>query len=641
MDTVTGLSYANTPAPADQAADRQGSLLSLRLRPSILLTLGMLITVTVVISLIWSGQSVYRQMRDAVEATALMDEVRHRVRHLDEALSVSVRMAVTTGDLYWDTRYHALEADMDQALDSVRRPLISGSWVELPADLLAANAELVAMEHRMLNLVRNGERERAEELLHSPAFARRREAYLTGLRDLSESLAQVSERLVERVSSRVRLQTIGGLLVLAALVAGWLVIYRILSRVERRTLIHQWNLQRKTEDLAREVRDREQAERELREVTALQNAILNSANYSVISTDPDGTIRTFNATAERLLGYRADEVVGEVTPALIHDDREVARRAEELERELGERIEPGFEVFVAHAKRGYADEREWTYVRKDGSRFPVLLSVTAIRDERGAVTGYLGVASDITERKRVERMKDEFISTVSHELRTPLTSICGSLGLLQGGVGGELNPKAEELVAIANSNSERLTLLINDILDMEKIEAGKMDFELRPLQIMPAVERALREIKAYGRQFGVGFSLVPGDGALMVNVDPDRLAQVLSNLLSNAAKFSPRGGEVTVEVEGLAESVRVSVTDRGAGIPQEFRDRVFEKFSQADGSNTRQMGGTGLGLNICKAIVTQMGGRIDFRSQVGEGSTFYFDLPRWRASEGEPREAAP
>jgi PAS domain S-box-containing protein len=640
MDTVTGLSSANTPAPADQAADRQGSLLSLRLRPSVLLTLGMLITVAVVISLVWSGQSVYRQMRDAVEATALMDEVRHRVRHLDEALSVSVRMAVTTGDLYWDTRYRALEADMDQALDSVRRPLISGSWVELPADLLAANAELVAMEHRILNLVRNGERERAEELFHSPAFARRREVYLGGLRDLSESLAQVSERLVERVSSRVRLQTIGGLLVLAALVAGWLVIYRILSRVERRTLVHQWNLQRKTEDLAREVGDREQAERELREVTALQNAILNSANYSVISTDPDGTIRTFNATAERLLGYRADEVVGKVTPALIHDDREVERRAEELERELGECIEPGFEVFVAHAKRGYADEREWTYVRKDGSRFPVLLSVTAIRDEQGAVTGYLGVASDITERKRVERMKDEFISTVSHELRTPLTSICGSLGLLQGGVGGELNPKAQELVAIANSNSERLTLLINDILDMEKIEAGKMDFELRPLQIMPAVERALREIKAYGRQFGVGFSLVPGDRALMVNVDPDRLAQVLSNLLSNAAKFSPRGEEVTVEVEGLAESVRVSVTDRGAGIPQEFRDRVFEKFSQADGSNTRQMGGTGLGLNICKAIVTQMGGRIDFRSQAGQGSTFYFELPRWGASEGEPREAA-
>jgi PAS domain S-box-containing protein len=385
--------------------------------------------------------------------------------------------------------------------------------------------------------------------------------------------------------------------------------------------------------VVRDITERKRAAETLRELSALNEAILDSANYSIIATDVDGTIRRFNAAAERMLGYRAEEVVGRATPAIIHDPQEVAQRAAELGEELGDPIEPGFEVFVRKARGGTVEEREWTYVRKDGGRFPVLLSVTALRDARGAINGFLGIASDISERRKVDRLKNEFISTVSHELRTPLTSIRGALGLMAGGALGELPDKARELVEIANKNSERLTLLINDILDIEKIASGQMKFDLRPHPLMPLVGQAVEANAAYGEQFGVAFRLTGAVADGMIRVDGDRLLQVLYNLLSNAAKFSPAGAEVDVAVERRGAHLRVSVTDRGPGIPEAFRDRIFQKFSQADASDTRQRGGSGLGLSISKAIVERMGGRIGFETEAGAGSTFHFDFPEWRATD--------
>jgi PAS domain S-box-containing protein len=237
------------------------------------------------------------------------------------------------------------------------------------------------------------------------------------------------------------------------------------------------------------------------------------------------------------------------------------------------------------------------------------------------------VIRDISKRKEIERMKEEFVSTVSHELRTPLTSIQGSLGLVANGVTGALPPAAKPLVDIAHKNCGRLILLINDILDSEKIAAGKMKFVFKDQELKPLLEQAIESNRAYGAQFGVRFETGETLPGARVEIDADRMNQVITNLLSNAAKFSPKGDVVTVAVRRAEGRLRISVTDHGPGIPPEFHDRIFQKFSQADSSDRRAKGGTGLGLNISKAIVEKHNGSLSFVSEVGKGTTFVIELP--------------
>ncbi|MBK9713026.1 MAG: PAS domain S-box protein [Kouleothrix sp.] len=252
----------------------------------------------------------------------------------------------------------------------------------------------------------------------------------------------------------------------------------------------------------------------------------------------------------------------------------------------------------------------------------------------------LMIVREITERKNVERMKNEFVSTVSHELRTPLTSIRGSLGLIAGGVTGEIPEKARTMVDIAYKNSERLVRLINDILDIEKIESGKMTFKFRPVNLGALVEQAVETNRGYGRQFNVTFTFENEAADARVNVDDDRLIQALTNLLSNAAKFSPPEDSVSVSVQRLGGLLRIAIRDHGTGIPETFRGRLFEKFAQADSSDTRQKGGTGLGLSISKAIVEKLGGQIDCQSRLGRGTTFFVDLPEWHELAPDQAPAA-
>ncbi|MFT5433615.1 MAG: signal transduction histidine kinase [Myxococcota bacterium] len=243
---------------------------------------------------------------------------------------------------------------------------------------------------------------------------------------------------------------------------------------------------------------------------------------------------------------------------------------------------------------------------------------------------FVGIMRDITERKHVEQMQKEFVSTVSHELRTPLTSIRGSLGLILGGVAGELPQEAITLLTIANSNSKRLIHLINDMLDIEKISAGKMEFDFKVADLIPFIEQAVELNRPYGEQLNVRFKMLEvSHRELMVNFDEKLMAQVLSNLLSNAAKLSPTDDEVEISIERSYQQVRICVHDNGQGIPEEFKGRVFSKLAQADSSNTRQKGGTGLGLSITKSIVERHQGTINFDSGEGIGTTFYVDLPLW------------
>jgi PAS domain S-box-containing protein len=250
--------------------------------------------------------------------------------------------------------------------------------------------------------------------------------------------------------------------------------------------------------------------------------------------------------------------------------------------------------------------------------------------DAGKVIGFYVQGIDITEFKRIDRMKTEFISTVSHELRTPLTSIRGSLGLIAGGVAGELPEAARNLVAIAKNNCERLIRLINDILDSEKIEAGKMHLELQAVDLRQLVQQTLAANQGFADQHRVKLRLQAPDAALQARIDSDRLIQVLTNLISNAVKFSPPGSTVDMHVLRVARQVRVEIVDRGPGIPEEFRARIFQKFSQADSSDTRQKGGTGLGLNISRGLVEKMGGQIGFSSEAGVGTTFFLEFPEWR-----------
>ncbi len=390
---------------------------------------------------------------------------------------------------------------------------------------------------------------------------------------------------------------------------------------------------------ASEAKILEQA-RALASTNALQTAILGSANVAIVATELDGTVRSFNAWAERSLGYAREEIVGAASFTLFHDPDELEVRAQELSQALGQRVAPDFEALVANARHGQADTRQWTHVRKDGTRFPVVLSVTALRDPAGIVVGFLGVSHDVSHLHAVEKLKNDFVSVVSHELRTPLTSIRGSLRLLESEVKGKLPAAARPLVEIASSNTERLIRLVNDILDVEKIEAGKLALKLVPLDLAELVASALQDLRGLE-----GAGVVPPaevEPGLELWGDRDRLTQVIVNLVSNAVKFSPAGAPVRVSgarTSSLGEPrVRVCVSDRGPGVRESDRAKLFGKFQQLDTGDDRPRGGTGLGLAISRAIVTEHGGTIGVFSREGGGSTFWFELP---AGDGRAPGGAP
>ncbi|QEY17246.1 PAS domain S-box protein [Cellvibrio sp. KY-GH-1] len=267
-------------------------------------------------------------------------------------------------------------------------------------------------------------------------------------------------------------------------------------------------------------------------------------------------------------------------------------------------------------------------IHNDGRLIPVLLNGVLIESPNGERQIWSFI-QDITERKRIEQMKNEFVSAVSHELRTPLTSISGSLGMVVGGMLGSLPANIHNMLTIAHKNSLRLTLLINDLLDMEKLLAGKMQFDLSTQLLLPILQQSVEGNMAYAETFGIRLTLL-ADAAtenLEVDIDAQRLQQVMANFISNAVKFSPPNGQVEVVVTRSGNRVKIAVVDHGPGVSEEFRARIFQKFSQADSSDSRQRGGTGLGLAISKAFVERMQGTIGFDSELGKGATFYATFP--------------
>lgn len=368
-----------------------------------------------------------------------------------------------------------------------------------------------------------------------------------------------------------------------------------------------------------DITERVRIEEELGRAGRRNDMILSAIGEGIYGVDLESNTTFINPAGARMLGYAPEDLVGRPQHPITHHTRSDGSLYPADECKIYSSYRDGKTFHVS-------DEVFW---RKDGTSFPVEYVSTPVHEE-GKIVGAVVSFRDITERLHVDLMKNEFISTVSHELRTPLTSIRGSLGLIAGGVAGELPAQAKVLVEIAHKNSERLITLVNDILDIEKIESGKMQFDMKPQELVPLIEQALEVNRAYGDQFNVAFMLERPQRAVTVDVDAGRLMQVMANLLSNAAKFSPAGGTVNVSVQCSENRVRISVSDRGQGIPEEFRGKIFQKFSQADSSDTRKKGGTGLGLSITKAIVEQMGGSIGFDSQPNVLTTFFIEFPEWK-----------
>jgi PAS domain S-box-containing protein len=342
------------------------------------------------------------------------------------------------------------------------------------------------------------------------------------------------------------------------------------------------------------------------------SSVARQTTNGVLITDLDGRIGWVNEGFTRLTGYGLDEVRGQSPGWILQGVDTNPKTIAQMRAALVEHLP--FEVEVLNYD-------------KHGRSYWVHISCNPLLDGRGRPEGFMAIQSDITEIKQAERMKRELTSTVSHELRTPLTSIAGAIGLLNGGAAGPLPEAARNLVAIADKNAQRLRVLIDDLLDMEKLLAGRLSLAFQNLELRPLLEQALNEHQPFADTHGVRMTLANHAEHARVHTDPNRFQQVLSNLLSNAVKFSPEGGEVVVAATAAARTVRIEVRDRGPGIDPEFHPQIFQKFAQADASDTRCRGGTGLGLSITRELVEQMHGRIGFDSTPGDGATFWFELP--------------
>jgi PAS domain S-box-containing protein len=337
------------------------------------------------------------------------------------------------------------------------------------------------------------------------------------------------------------------------------------------------------------------------------------APIAVLEVSAEGTVHEVNHSAELLFGYAADELTGGHVKRLVKPkyhpdfDREwstlMATRA------------PMAGVLIRNPRRDGIDIIcEWT--------------VTPLVNAEGQLISVILQGRDVTAQMEAERLKKEFTSTLSHELRTPLTSIIGSLQLINAGVLGDVPKDVGELTEVAERNGQRLLDLINDILDIEKIESGKLTLMPEVMRVDELVRESVVLNKGFGDRFKVRFEPRGGLSAAEVNADRKRLLQVMTNLLSNAAKFSPEGETVDITTEERDQVLRIGVHDRGPGIPEAFRARMFGRFNQADSTTSRQKGGTGLGLAICKRLIEMMSGRIGFEDRPGGGTTFWFELPR-------------
>jgi PAS domain S-box-containing protein len=405
--------------------------------------------------------------------------------------------------------------------------------------------------------------------------------------------------------------------------------------------------------ILRDISTRKQAEEALRKAGALQSAIFNSANFSSIATDAKGVIQIFNVGAERMLGYAAAEVMNKITPADISDPQEIIARAQTLSTELETEIRPGFEALVFKASRGIEDIYELTYIRKDGSRFPAVVSVTALRDDDNAIIGYLLIGTDNTARKLVEAerahldralqiknmeleaaratadkanlAKSEFLSSMSHELRSPLNAILGFAQLMESGLPLPTPAQAGSIEQILKAGWYLLEL-INEILDLALIESGRLSMSMEPVSLPEVLLDCQTMIEPQAHKKGILMRFPHFNAPCFVDADRTRLKQVMVNLLTNAIKYNRTNGSVDVTFRAATpESLHISVRDTGEGLTDLQLAQLFQPFNRL-GQEDSSEEGTGIDLVVSKRLVELMGGTIGAQSTAGVGSEFWIEL---------------
>ena len=349
---------------------------------------------------------------------------------------------------------------------------------------------------------------------------------------------------------------------------------------------------------------------------------------AVIGTDVTGLIDAWNPGATKILGPSPEDAEDKLHIFDFHLQEELLGYARELNYPPGETVlNPGFSALVENARLGHAESREWTYVRQDGSHVPVQLSVTKRVDDDGRTRGYLFVASDVTQAREVARLKDEFVGLISHELRTPLSSILGYLELMRDDEDNPLSEEHLQYLGVAERNAHRLLRLVGDLLFTAQVESGKFPLDARPVPLDTIVTAALESARPVADTAGIQLVQKLPDGPAVVHGDPVRLGQAVDNLISNAIKFTPRGGTVTLALEVTPEKAVITVRDTGMGIAESELDKLFSRFFRATTATRNAVPGVGLGLTITKAIVTAHHGEMGVESEEGVGTCFSMSLP--------------
>ncbi len=386
-------------------------------------------------------------------------------------------------------------------------------------------------------------------------------------------------------------------------------------------LIIGWVFRKRIVDLyAREVEEKKKIEEERAKIATM----VNSIREGLVTIDSKGIVLTVNDAVLEIYGYKREELIGHNVKILVPSPHYAKHDG----------------YLKAYLKTGQAriigSSRELESIRANGQSFPIYLNISEM--EVDGERQFVGTIRDVSDKKAADRAKKHFIATVSHELRTPLTAIQGALGMISTGVLGSVPDKIDSLVNVALNNTKRLVLLVNDLLDLEKLDAGEMSFDYSEQALSEIIGNAYYANLPYADQYNVKLNLTGKGRGLNVWADPKRLEQVITNLLSNAIKFSPEGGTVTLNFYNKDGVARVEVSDQGEGISEDFQKIIFKRFSQADNSDTRTKGGTGLGLSISKVIVENHNGIIGFDTVEGEGTTFYFEMDIYKRQNVEKVE---
>lgn len=536
-----------------------------------------------------------RTIRDRVDSSYERQFLLDRALLLLQDIETGQRGFALTGNPDFLQPYVRATGEIETALERLGKAGESQQQVEM---LRKLSAEKVAISEAIIAARRDGDAARAEALVAGGQGKKVMDDFREAVGAMRAREAQDLDRLL-RSSASSNYNAVALVALLQLLLTGMLAAAFSAYRGNLK------QLRRVTE--------------EAKDMSERQVAIFEAASDAMMVVDRSGRIESLNRAACDLFGGSYSGMIGKFANDLF----------------------AGGLVYIHGLNEQRADRRlndaarQMEGIREDGSRFVAEVSTDAVSLRESIHT--LLIVRDATERSRMENMKSEFVSTVSHELRTPLTSIRGAIGLLDHSLGPQLDYKPKQLLKIAKSNAERLSLLIDDILDVEKLGSGRIEFDLRQIDLRDVIRQAEEQNRTYASQLDVRLLVTTAREALAVQGDPSRLLQALTNLISNAAKFSPKGGEISVIAEQVDQWARVSVADQGSGIPVEFRSRIFERFSQAKGQSGSRSG-TGLGLAISKAIVERHGGKIAYETGVGIGTKFWIDLPivKQRGSHDAP-----